>query len=154
MVTSSLVVIQHGKPPPIERTNGPVEPPITNELTITHFLYVNSLNQFVDHSVTCLADRQVLGACTRRSWSLWGLDRDHLVKHFCCLILICFGFYNNTLPLNNVNLLMFWKHLSYGFVLNYIAITFTLYNVLYDWWLGPGQSRSQAVILRVWILGV
>ena len=48
---------------------------------------------------------------------------------------------------------MFWKHLSYGIGLDYIAFTFTLYNVLYDWWLDPGQSRSQAVILRVWIFG-
>ncbi|KAJ0870910.1 hypothetical protein HanRHA438_Chr11g0505961 [Helianthus annuus] len=35
-----------------------------------------------------------------------------------------------------------------------MAITFTICIVLYDWWLDPGQSRSQAVILRRWILGV
>ncbi|MFS7918903.1 hypothetical protein Hanom_Chr03g00206641 [Helianthus anomalus] len=35
-----------------------------------------------------------------------------------------------------------------------MAITVTIYNVLYDWWLDPGQSRSQAVIFRRWILGV
>ena len=44
MVTGSLVVIQHGKPPPIERTIGPVEPHVTNELAIMHLLSVNSLN--------------------------------------------------------------------------------------------------------------
>ena len=33
-------------------------------------------------------------------------------------------------------------------------ITDINYIVQYDWWLDPGQSRSQAVILRVWILGV
>ncbi|MFS7967211.1 hypothetical protein Hanom_Chr09g00783121 [Helianthus anomalus] len=34
-----------------------------------------------------------------------------------------------------------------------IAITSTIYIILYDWWLDLGQSCSQAVILRRWILG-
>ena len=49
---------------------------------------------------------------------------------------------------------------NYDYVLNtyrinwLVYITFTIYIVLYDWWLDPGQSRSQAVILHRWILGV
>ncbi|MFS8023732.1 hypothetical protein Hanom_Chr16g01454931 [Helianthus anomalus] len=62
--------------------------------------------------------------------------------------------FDYTLPLNDDNLLTFWKHLSYGFGLGLMAITFIIYIVLYDWWLDPDQSRSQAVILRRWILGV
>ncbi|MFS7982895.1 hypothetical protein Hanom_Chr11g00968121 [Helianthus anomalus] len=58
------------------------------------------------------------------------------------------------LPLYFETMVMFWKHLSYGIGLGYIAYTFTLHNVLYDWWLDPGQSRSQAVLLRRRILGV
>ena len=56
MVTNSLVVIQHGKPPPIERTIGPVEPHVTNKYTIMHLLSVNSLNKFVDSLLHALQD--------------------------------------------------------------------------------------------------
>ena len=84
---------------------------------------------------------------------MWAWIVITLLNTYDISYLLMLGF-DYTLPLNNDNLLMFWKHLSYGFGFDYIAITFTLYNVLYDWWLDPGQSRSQAVILRRWILGV
>ncbi|MFS7934504.1 hypothetical protein Hanom_Chr05g00392311 [Helianthus anomalus] len=36
----------------------------------------------------------------------------------------------------------------------YYTITTIYMLVQYDWWLDPGQSRLQAVVLRRWILGV
>ena len=84
--------------------------------------------------------------------SLWTRIVNALIKHLTFHTLLMMGFIY-TLPLNSDNLLMFWNtfHMDW---FGLITFTFTIYIVLYDWWLDPGQSRSQAVILCVWILGV
>ena len=56
MVTNSLVYMQHGKPPPIEHTIGPVEPHVTKQTYYYELTYCELAQLVVDSLLHALQD--------------------------------------------------------------------------------------------------